>query len=160
VANDPTAAEPGTELQDMPSSAYSSSPSINRLRSSEIFYRKTANTSAAQSTARSLSLPQGDRSVTQKPVPELFTTCWMLLCIPQKSTVFIYHLVLSRRLTDQQLFRALRRVYEMKRPPWLLKFRLRAVTKINIIHAKQSSSVSFWCSLTKSSSRAMRLIRV
>ena len=140
MANDPTAAESGTELQDMASSAYSSGPSVNRLRSSEIFYRETANTSAAQSTTRSLSLPQGGlgiapRPVTQAQVPQLFQTGWMLLCIPQRSTVLIHHLALPERLTDQELFRALRRVYEVKRPPWLSKLRLRAVTKINIVHA-------------------------
>jgi hypothetical protein len=73
-------------------------------------------------------------SVIQRPVPHMFTGGWMLLCTAQKTTVSISHMELPRRLTDKELFHALRRKYEQKRPPWLLKLRLRAVTQIRIVH--------------------------
>jgi hypothetical protein len=104
----------------------------------EILCGETAIASAAPSTAWSSKLLQGGQDITtpvHKSAPQIFKRGWMLLCIPQKtSTKFIHHLELPKRLTDQELFHNLRRAYEKKRPPWLLRLSLRAVTKISVVH--------------------------
>jgi hypothetical protein len=139
-ANDPTEVELGTKLQDLRGSSLSSNRSVSGARSSEVSHQSINITSTALNTiGGGLSVPRGNGETPRKPVPLAFTTGWVLLCTPQWATVSIDNLELDGRLTDKQLFHILRRAYEKKRPPWLLKIRLRAVVKISIVHVSRPS---------------------